>query len=106
MQGYRATVTGEEIEFMIDDELHYLDFSRTVFVSAKDTETAQTTALDVVREELLSQSFINEWDDKPMVIEEIYQVDVLAGRETGDFIWYFPENVLFEETCESTESTS
>ena len=36
MPGYKATVVGENFEFMVDDEPQYLEFSRTVYVDAQD----------------------------------------------------------------------
>jgi len=93
MPGYKATVVGENVEFSFDDESQYLDFSKTVFVNADDELSAQETALAMVREELLSQSFIEEWDEAPMTIDEIKQVDVLAASGLdGDFVWHFPED--------------
>ena len=93
MPGYKATVVGENVEFIIDDESQHLGFSRTVFVNADNEVSAQESALAMVREELLSQSFIEEWDDAPIVIDEIKQVDVLAATGLdGDFVWTFPED--------------
>lgn len=93
MPGYKATVVGENIEFVIDNESQCLDFYRTVFINAENESTAQESALAMVREELLSQSLIEEWDEAPMSIEEIKQVDVLAatGLDT-DFVWTFPDD--------------
>ncbi len=93
MPGYKATVVGENVEFIIDDESQHLGFSRTVFVNADNEVSAQESVLAMVREEVLSQSFIEEWDDAPIVIDEIKQVDVLAATGLdGDFVWTFPED--------------
>ena len=93
MPGYKATVVGENIEFVIDDESQCLDFYRTVFVNAENESSAQQSALQLVREELLSQSFIEEWDEAPMSVEEIKQVDVLAATGLdNDFVWTFPDD--------------
>jgi hypothetical protein len=92
MPEYKAVVTGENFEFIVDDEPQYLDFTRTLYVDADDEQQAQQSALAMVREELLSQSMLEEWDEPSMVIDEIQQLDVLAGRqEAEDFIWHFPE---------------
>lgn len=93
MPGYKATVVGENIKFEIDDESQCLDFSSIVFVDAENESSAQESALAMVREELLSQSLIEEWDEAPMSINEIKQVDVLAiNGLDGDFVWTFPED--------------
>lgn len=92
MPEYKAVVMGENFEFIVDDETQYLDFTRTLYLNADDEQQAQQSALAMVREELLSQSMLEEWDEPSMVIDEIQQVDVLAGRrEAEDFIWHFPE---------------
>ena len=97
MPGYKATVVGENVEFIIDDESQYLGFSSTVFINADDESSAQKSALEMVREELLSQSFIEEWDEAPMAIDEIKQVDVLAATGLdGEFLWTFPEDEFLE----------
>lgn len=93
MPGYKATVVGENVEFIIDDESQQLGFSRTVFINADNEVSAQESALAMVREELLSQSFIEEWDEAPIAVDEIKQVDVLAATGLdGDFVWTFPED--------------
>lgn len=98
MPGYKATIVGENVEFIVDDEAQYLDFCSTVFINADNESSAQESALALVREELLSQSFIEEWDEAPLMIEEIKQVDVLASTGLhGDFVWTFPDDELSEE---------
>ena len=93
MPGYKATVLGENVEFIIDDETQYLDFTSTVLINAENESSAQESAIAMVREELLSQSLIEEWDEAPLIIDEIRQVDVLANTGiTGDFVWTFPED--------------
>ncbi|MGD8926659.1 MAG: hypothetical protein PVG20_07400 [Thioalkalispiraceae bacterium] len=93
MPGYKATVLGEKVEFIIDEETQYLDFISTVLVNAENRTSAEESALAMVREELLSQSLIEEWDEAPLIIDEINQVDVLANTGiAGDFIWTFPED--------------
>ncbi len=98
MPGYKATVVGENVEFIVDEESQYLDFSSTVLVNADNESNAQESALAMVREELLSQSFIEEWDEAPIAIGEIKQVDVLATTGLdGDFIWHFPEDDFLDD---------
>ena len=98
MPGYKATVVGESVEFIVDDESQYLDFSSTVFINADNESSAQESALALVREELLSQSFIEEWDEAPLTVDEIRQVDVLATTGLhGDFVWTFPDDDLGDE---------
>ena len=93
MPGYKATVIGENFEFVIDEEPQFLDFSRTVYVDAEDENAAQEAALAVVREELLAQAMLDDEADQSIMIEEISQADVLAGKTLeGDFIWYFPDD--------------
>lgn len=98
MPGYKATVVGENVEFIVDDEAQYLDFSSTVLINADNESSAQESALALVREELLSQSLIEEWDEAPLSIQEIKQVDVLASTGLhGDFIWTFPDDEQDED---------
>ena len=98
MPGYKATVVGENVEFIFDEESQHLDFSSAVFINAENESSAQESALALVREQLLSQSFIEEWDETPLVVDEIKQVDVLAATGLdGDFIWTFPEDDLDDE---------
>jgi hypothetical protein len=93
MPGYKATVLGENVEFIIDEETQYLDFTSTVLVNAENETSAEESALALVREELLSQSLIEEWDEAPLIIDEVKQVDVLANTGiAGDFVWTFPED--------------
>ncbi|MBI1424913.1 MAG: hypothetical protein GC149_15810 [Gammaproteobacteria bacterium] len=93
MPGYKATVIGENFEFVIDDEPQFLDFSRTVYIDAEDEDAAQVAALAVVREELLAQAMLDDEADQSITIEEISQADVLADKAIeGDFIWYFPDD--------------
>lgn len=98
MPGYKATVIGENFEFLVDDDQQFLDFLRTVYVDASDEDAAKESALAVVREELLAQSLLNEQSDQQIFLDEIKQVDVLAGKEeAGDFIWYFPDDLYDDE---------
>jgi len=93
MPKFKAIVVGEDFKFIIDDEPQYLDFIRTVYVNASDEHGAGELALAIVREDLLSQSMMDEWDEPVMAIDEIKQVDVLARRDDGDdFVWHFPED--------------
>lgn len=93
MPEYQAIVVGENFEFVIDDEPQYLDFTRTVYVDAQDEQGAEASALAIVREDLLSQSMMDEWDEPVIVVDEIKQVDVLSQRDDGeDFVWHFPED--------------
>lgn len=92
MPGYKATVFGENFEFLIDDEPQYLDFTRTLYLDAEDEQAAAQTALAMVREELLAQALWDEGSDQAIDLDEIEQVDVLARRDgSEDFIWTFPD---------------
>jgi len=98
MPGFKATVIGENFEFLVDDDQQYLDFSRTVYVDASDEAAAKESALAAVREELLAQSLLNEQSEQQIFLEEIKQVDVLAGKEEAeDFIWYFSDDLYDDE---------
>ncbi len=98
MPGYKATVTGENFEFVVDDETQYLDFTRTVYIDAADEAAAQEAALATVREELLAQSLLNESSNQVINIDEINQTDILAKSDQhNDFVWYFPDDGLFDD---------
>jgi len=98
MYGYKATVVGENFEFMIDDEVQLLDFSSEVFVNAADESAAQQTALAVVRDELLAQTIWNDDSNQFITIDEIIRTDDPVDKaHTADIIWFFPEEDLFDE---------
>lgn len=98
MPGYMATVVGENFEFVVDDESQRLDFSRTVYVDAADESAAQQAALAQVRAELLAQALLDDEAGQLISIEEIRQQDVLADRhQSGEFVWYFPDDELFDD---------
>lgn len=98
MPGFKATVIGENFEFLVDDDQQYLDFSRTVYVDASDETAAKESALAVVRQALHDQSLLDEQSEQQIFLDEIKQVDVLAGKEDAeDFIWYFPDDLHDDE---------
>ena len=98
MPGFKAIVVGENFEFMVDDEPQLLDFSRTVYVNAADESVAQQVALALVREDLLSQSMLDDDSEQMISIDDICQADVLAERNLhGGFIWHFPDDELSDE---------
>lgn len=92
MPGYKAIITGENFEFIIDDEPQRLDFIRTVYVDAADETSAQASALKFVRAELLGQSLLDEDSDQIISLDLIHQLDSQSEhRGVDDFIWSFPE---------------
>ncbi len=98
MPDYRATVIGENFEFLVDEEAQYLDFTRTVYVTADDESAAQQAALALVREDLLVQAMLNDEVEQLISIDDICQTDVLAEKDLqGDFIWYFPDDIDNED---------
>ena len=98
MPGYKATVVGENFEFVVDDEPQYLEFSRTLYVDAQDESAAQKAALAQVREELLAQSLLDDDADQLISVDDIRQADVLDNMPlAGDFIWTFPEEELYDD---------
>jgi len=98
MPGYKATVIGENFEFTVDEDQQLLDFSRTVFVDATDEAAARESALTVVREELLTQSLLADDGNQQIFLDDIQQVDILAGKEEpGDFIWHFPDDLYDDD---------
>lgn len=98
MPGYKATVVGENFEFVVDDEPQFLEFSRTLYVDAEDESAAQQVALTLVREELVAQAMLDNDSEQMISIDEICQADMLAEKELlGEFIWYFPDDVVDDE---------
>jgi len=92
MPAYKATVIGENFEFVVDDEPQLLEFSRTLYVDADDESSAQQAALAKVREELLAQSLLDDQAGQMLSIDELCHADSLVDRELlQDFIWYFPD---------------
>lgn len=93
MPGFMATVVGENFEFVVDDEPHFLEFTRTLYVDADDESAACAAILERVREDLQAQAMLDEATEQLISIEEIYQTDVLADKDLqGDFIWFFPDD--------------
>ena len=98
MNGYKAIVVGENFEFVVDNEPQQLEFFSEVYVNAADENAAQAAALAMIREELLSQSLLDEAADQYIAVDEISQTEVLADKPfTGDFIWLFPDEDLLDE---------
>lgn len=92
MPGYKATVVGENFEFLVDGETQYLDFYRTIYVDAADEGAAQESALELIREELARQSLLPEGSKSSSInVEFIGQAEVLEYSADEDFIWYFPD---------------
>ena len=98
MPGYKATVVGENFEFVVDDEPQQLEFMREVYVDAHDEPAAEQVALAQVREELLKQAMLDEASDQLITVDEISQTDILADKSfVSDFVWFFPEDELDDE---------
>lgn len=95
MPAYKATVVGENFEFVIDNETQLLDFSRTLYVNADNETAAHQTALARVREELLSQSLLHDDGGQLISIDELCQAEGEANQELlGDFVWCFPDDAF------------
>ena len=98
MPGYKATVVGENFDFVVDDETQLLEFSRTLYVDAVDAAAAEALALAMVREELLAQALLDDDSNQLLSIEDIDQVEFSADLDQqGEFIWYFPDDEEFDE---------
>lgn len=98
MPGYMATVIGENFEFVVEDELQQLEFSRTLYVNADNESAAEAAALQQVREDLQALALLDDEADQLITVEDICQDDV-PGDEllSGDFIWVFPEEEFYDE---------
>ena len=97
MPGYKATIIGENFEFLIDEEPQYLDFIRTICIDANDEKTAQESALTVVRDDLHAQSLLDDNSEQTISLDIIQQVDNTTSKEChDDFIWSFPDLDEFE----------
>lgn len=98
MPGYKATVIGENFDFVVDDEPQLLEFSRTMYIDAADVAAAEALAMAMVREELLAQSILDDDSDQLISVEEIDLVDVNPElMQQGEFIWTFAEEAEFDE---------
>ena len=99
MPGYKATVVGEKFEFVVDDEIQHLDFYRTVYVDAKDEAAAEQSALNLIRDVLVSQSLVAESDREsaPISVEFVGDAEILPFPVDEDFIWQFPEDADFDD---------
>jgi len=98
MPAYKATVIGENFEFVVDEEPQLLDFSRTLYVDADDESSAQQAALAQVRQELLAQALLDDAADPLLTIDELCLDDGPGKHELlGDFIWYFADDEELEE---------
>lgn len=98
MPAFKATVVGENFEFVIDNETQLLDFSRTLYVDADNETAAQQAALARVREELLNQSLMDNEGGQLISIDELCQAEGQADQELlGDFVWCFPDDDTADE---------
>ena len=94
MPGYKATVVGENFEFLVDGEPQYLDFYRTVYVDAENEDAAQDSALSMIKQDLVKQYLFKESTDNSTIsVEFIGQADVLEYSADEDFIWHFPDEL-------------
>ena len=92
MPGYKAVITGENFEFIIDEVPQNLDFIRTVYVDANDENTAKESALKIVRADLLAQSLLDEESEQVISLELLQPIDsTQQAQGVNDFIWSFPE---------------
>ena len=94
MPGFKATVVGENFQFVVDHEPQFVDFHRTVYLDASDQVSAEQTAIDMVREALMTQSLVDmdESSGSTIIIDEIRQVDILRMSEEEEFIWYLADD--------------
>ncbi|MEJ2390524.1 MAG: hypothetical protein P8019_03850 [Gammaproteobacteria bacterium] len=93
MPAFKATVVGENFQFVVDDEAQLLDFTRTLYVDAEDEATAHQAALARVREELIAQALLDDDGGQLLTIDELCQAESQADEALiGEFIWYFPED--------------
>lgn len=98
MPGFKATVIGENFDFMVDDEPQLLEFSRTLYVDAPDETAAQAMALAMVREALISQALLNDESNQLITVDNICHAVEPEDKEIkGEFIWYFPDEDEFDE---------
>lgn len=98
MPAFKATVVGENFEFVIDNETQLLDFSRTLYVDADNETAAQQAALARVREELLNQSLMDNEGGQLISIDELCQAEGQVDQELlGDFVWCFPDDDTADE---------
>ena len=98
MPEFKATVVGENFNFMVDEEPQYLKFSRTLYVDAADETAVQALVLDIVRQELLAQALLNEASEQRIMMDSICPVDLSLGKqEKGEFLWYFPDEDDFDD---------
>lgn len=94
MPGFKATVLGENFQFLVDEEPQYVDFHRTVYLDADDQNSAEQAAIHFVREALAQQDLVDmvESGGSTISIDEIQQVDILKQSDTEDFIWYLTDD--------------
>lgn len=97
MPGYKATIIGENFEFLIDEEIQYLDFIRTVCVDASDEMKARESALTIVRDDLHTQSILDDSSNQIISLDIIQKIDKSFNKEChDDFIWSLAELDDFE----------
>ena len=97
MPEYKATITGENFEFLIDEEIQHLDFIRTVCVDANDEIKAQESALTIVRDDLHAQSILDDNSNQIISLDIIQKVDKSFNKEChDDFIWSLADLDDFE----------
>ena len=98
MPEYKATIFGENFEFIIDESPQHLDFLRTIYIDAENENAAKSSAITKVREELIAQSLWNEESEQMINLNSVQQVDpTINTNSNGDFIWAFPDYIELDD---------
>lgn len=101
MPNFRAIIEGQNFLFMLDDEVQYLDFHRTVCLEAECIKSAGELALESVIEELTLQDLLIDMNRNKSSIN-LGHIECVDVQETicleQDFIWYFPDDAVFDYT--------
>ena len=87
---YRVLVEGRNFLIRVDDEATKCGFYATRFVEAKDPESAELLAMELIRKELGSV-VLNDRSDTPMMyLEEIEEIEGFGNKSIPrkGFTWY------------------
>ena len=96
---YRAIIEGQNFLFVHEDQSQHLDFHRTLCLEAECINSAREKALEQVMIELSAQEIPMSEDNLSHRVSlcHIEQIDIVDRHcDEQDFIWYFPEDAVFE----------
>ncbi len=91
MSYYRVVLLGENYLVRLDGKKKFYGFYTTRFVEAKDPDTAELKAVDLIRaDESLTGLVKNKtWQKQPMIyLDEMYEIAEAGMEDQHGFAWF------------------